>query len=199
MRRRRGIFTILFLVSCFIYFNWLLNVNDWSYESDNINNENIKKVYHKQKKLIYEVYESYENIRVEKNNKDRFILLTADQRFSKIANKEFENHETKLSIDELKNIFELFSKNEVFLLDIGILKDLKFTESIVEPKLFFGYKYGVKNFLKLNNYLKNSQDNLFINFGIQIQSFSNFNKVSKFITSFISFLFNEYLIKKGYN
>lgn len=201
MRRRRGLFTVVFLISCFIYFNWLLNISDSSYNQlhqqqeelqENSNSKNlIGNIYRKKKKLTYyEVFESYENIRVEKSNQDRFVLLTVDQRVAKTRNKEYDEDETsaKLSRDEVKDILDIFSKNEVFLLDLDMLKSVKFTESNVEANLFYGYKYSVKNFLKVNNYFQTntldqqadltsaSSSHLSISFGIFIQSFSNLNK-----------------------
>ena len=172
MRNRRRLFTIILILLCLIYFNWLVLINEdvpGNVTIDNNNNNNNKNEFVKKKvKLIYEVFENYEYIQANKNNKDRFILLSANnQYFSKKANKEFEinDDDSKLSTNELINIFRLFSKNEVFLLDIEILKDLEFTES-TEPKLFSGYKYKVKNFLNTSH----------INFGIKFQSFSNFNR-----------------------
>ena len=189
MRRRKGFFTIIFLISCFLYFNWLLNVSDWSYSTDLDADggekqlvEKVNQIYRKKKKLTYyEVFETYENIRVEKSNKDRFVLLTVDQRLSKPTNKEYDEDESngRLSSNEVKNLLSLLSDNEVFLLDVDILKNLKFTESIVEPNLFAGYKYAVRNFFKLDDYFKDTKmgPSLFISFGILLQSFSNLNKV----------------------
>ena len=181
MRRRKGVFTALFLLSCFIYFNWLLNVSNWSYQVNELSQiddkieDNSKQLYQKKKKITYyEVYESYENIKVEKSNKDRFILLTADKRLAKITNKELDEDATtsQLSSEEIKDIFRLLNKNEAFLLDLDILKNLKFAETNVEPNLFYGYKYGVKNFLQFDNYSQKK----FIAFGIFLPAFSNLNK-----------------------
>ena len=94
--------------------------------------------------------------------------------------KEIENYETKLF--EIKKILEIFDKNDVFLLDIEILKNLKFTE-LVQSKLFSEYKYVVQSFIDSDNLFTNTQ---YINFGIKIQSFSNFNQVSRYVL--ISFL-----------
>lgn len=181
MRRRKGVFTALFLLSCFIYFNWLLNVSNWNYQVNELSQiddkieDNSKQLYQKKKKITYyEVYESYENIKVEKSNKDRFILLTADKRLAKITNKELDEDATtnQLSSEEIKDIFRLLNKNEAFLLDLDILKNLKFAETNVEPNLFYGYKYDVKNFLQFDNYSQNK----FIAFGIFLTAFSNLNK-----------------------
>lgn len=193
MRRRKGFFTVLFLISCFLYFNWLLNVSDWSYPahldassgSEKRLVEKVNQIYRKKKKLtFYEVFETYENIRVEKSNQDRFVLLTVDQRLSKPKNKEYDEDETngKLSSDDVKEMLALMSNNDVFLLDVDTLKNIQFKESVPEQNLFAGYKYAVKNFLKLDDYFKESTSKinspLFINFGILLQSFSNLNKVS---------------------
>ena len=94
--------------------------------------------------------------------------------------KEIENYETKLF--EIKKILEIFDKNDVFLLDIEILKNLKFIE-LVQSKLFSEYKYVVQSFIDSDNLFTNTQ---YINFGIKIQSFSNFNQVSRYVL--ISFL-----------
>ena len=193
MRRRKGFFTVLLLISCFLYFNWLLNVSDWSYQNDLDGSSSSEKrfvekaneIYRKKKKItFYEVFETYENIRVEKSNQDRFVLLTVDQRFSKPKNKEYDEDETngKLSSDDLKDLIALMSNNDVFLLDVETLRNIQFTESVLEQNLFAGYKYAVKNFLKFDDYFKESINKinspLFINFGILLQSFSNLNKVS---------------------
>jgi hypothetical protein len=94
--------------------------------------------------------------------------------------KEIENDETIFMFIEFKKILDLFNKNDVFLLDIEILKNLKFTE-LVQSKLLSEYKYAVQSFMELDYLFKNTQ---YINFGIKIQSFNNFNQVSCFALIF---------------
>ena len=71
----------------------------------------------------------------------------------------------------------VFNKNDVFLLDIEILKNLKFTE-LVQSKLLPEYKYAVQSFIELDYLFTNTK---YISFGIKIQSFNNFNQVSRYV------------------
>jgi hypothetical protein len=91
--------------------------------------------------------------------------------------KEIENYETKFTLIEIKSILEIFNKNDVFLLDIEILKNLKFTE-LVQSKLLPEYKYAVQSFIELDYLFTNTK---YISFGIKIQSFNNFNQVSRYV------------------
>lgn len=91
--------------------------------------------------------------------------------------KEIENYETKFTLIEIKSILEIFNKNDVFLLDIEILKNLKFTE-LVQSKLLSEYKYTVQSFMELDYLFTNTK---YISFGIKIQSFNNFNQVSRYV------------------
>jgi hypothetical protein len=91
---------------------------------------------------------------------------------------EIEMYETDFALIGIKKILEIFNKNNVFLLDIGILKHLKLAQST----LLSGHKYPVKNFLESDKLFNNTQ---YINFGIRIQSFNNFNQVSVFLCVFV--------------
>ena len=79
----------------------------------------------------------------------------------------------ELRFFELKDLFNLFYKNMVFLLDVKILNRSELKNKSADSKFKASNIIGSIESL----YNANNNQSLFITFGIQSDSFINFNKV----------------------
>ena len=190
VRRRKGFFTAIFLTSCFFYFNWLLNISvltNISQVSLNINAKQIKKRH--DDLHVFEVIEGYDLLDQSNKNKDHFILLASKETKTDKLNNDGVTvaNDKKLTKVELNAVFDLFYKNEVFLIDVNLLKNIQLadaeSQSTSIPQFQPGSKLNkIKAFDTIDNYLNNPEADLstelsyLITFGVNYKSFDSLNR-----------------------
>ena len=169
MRRKKGIYTAILLVTCFVYVNWFVNISDWKSDKDNGLDLNEAKyleesiAFEKQAKnkeiKFYEVKLSFDLVEAETSLPGKlFSLYTSglNSAVEKVRHYEYSPNQI-LTKRELKDLLLLLADNRAVLLDLSILKNIIFKEKVTESSLFSDYNYNVENFEKIYNYFNSNE------------------------------------------
>jgi hypothetical protein len=222
VRRRKGFFTIILLLFCLVYFNWFVNISDWSRQSNDIIRDSVVKFVNNNENnlIIYEIIEGYDDQNFDYNNDNfknnttkkkyfnmnnnkNFYLLSARNSINNIKENKLNNwsnqldNELSLEKNEITDLLRLLYRFQVFLLDVDLIKAIKFmqnTNGLDDSDKYSSsyenldnkidspnkYKSHIKNFEKLNQILNNKKSNS-IGFGIFLKSFNHLNNVDIFL------------------
>jgi len=196
-RRQKGFFAVVILSSCLIYLNWLVNINDWSFESSETSKEILAKSIGKRKNKhesvhIREYVELSHNIgndelldralggeekNINMNFKNKVMLLAAKEdgaEYYKENNSKNKNDEN-LSQTDLSVIFSILYNHRAFLVDTNILNDLLTMKNAKE--FLPGFNNKIKTFNLLKQFYENSNIDTLLTFGIFPNAFEKLNEV----------------------
>lgn len=175
--RRKGFYTIVAVLLCFLYINWLVNISDWKQVNRYVKSEKrIENIRREDRLTIFEMFEAYDQDSSSSQINGRFVLMAAknlinSNQNSKLIDNILTQTLQRLDSQELKSVFNLLYENNAFLLD----KDL--IETILEDKVYQISKQNVSSFDKINNYFSSNSYHILITFGVHLKDLKNLNEV----------------------
>jgi hypothetical protein len=192
-RRQKGFFAIVILSSCVIYFNWLVNINDWTYTSKEILSKRIGKKNDKRQNQILDDYvalshkidtnddlEEINNLEI--NFKNKVMLLAAnEERGGDGGGGGGENNfkSENFSQKDLAIILSLLYTHKAFIVDTHLLNYLlKTVTTKISAKEFLpGFNNKIKTFDLLKLFYENGSTKTLLTYGIFIDDYERLNKV----------------------
>ena len=172
-RVTRGLFLLFLIIFIILYKNTLKEKANTLLKTDKLVKPLITTIFDQtQQQGLLEDYSNVEYLNVSLLNQNRSFILIKK---AETKNPQFHSY-ADLNNEELKAIFNILYTNNGILIDVRLLKILQLSN--LKPSNNTGIIYNKNNMFSnaFQGYLNYS----FLTFGISVDSFNQFNKVSQF-------------------
>ena len=175
MRRRKGFYTLLIILSFLCYFNWYVNINDWKNDADIRSHLDLDD----SNKNLAESVHAYKIIDFSYKTNQNFVLISVKNSILH-ENGKLSDKSDELSKNEFEELLALLYKNRAFLTDFEIFKAIKLKDNnTYTHNLSVHSDNNVYSIDKFNSIFEESENpkSVLLKFGIFLNSFESIYKV----------------------